>query len=210
MFTSGARSKKTNQVTEEKTIPSSYTLIAADLSLKRPGFCKIAVSHKDHKISIDKIELMSVDNKNKKKARGMILSEIQEALLKFCKEESPVFFVRERSVNNCGGKTARSGTMARIGVSEVIGIADLIAWQHSHQEWDEIFPVSIKKLLTGNGKAEKQEVANALNQYLGIIDYRNDDESDAAAVAIAWLINHKQIPQNIQEDTNNESNKPTL
>ena len=62
---------------------------------------------------------------------------------------------------------------------------------------------TIKKLLTGNGKAEKQEVANALTAYIGEHAYRNDDESDAAAVAVAWLISHNQIKQ-IQEDTPNE------
>ena len=188
----------------EPDIPDKYTLIAADLSLKRPGFCKMFVVTKDGESYISRIETMSVDNKTKVKARGMILKEIKEALTQFCANESNVFFVRERSVNNCIGKLARSGTAARTGVSEVVGIADLVAWEHSTKEWDEIFPVTIKKILTGHGKAEKQDVAKALHLYLPDIDYKNDDESDAAAVAIAWLINHKQISQILQEDKENE------
>lgn len=210
MFTSSTNSTTKKKQTEEQPLPSSYTLIAADLSLKRPGFCKLSISSQNGAAHIDSIELMSVDNKTKTKARGMLLLEIQQALTRFSISDLPVFFVRERSVNNCGGKMARSGTMARIGVSEVIGIADLVAWIHSHSEWEEIFPVTIKKLLTGSGKSEKQDVANALSRYLGKLDYRNDDESDAAAVAVAWLINHKQIPQIIQEDAKDEPKQSAL
>ena len=195
---------KKKQQQEELILPSSYVLIAADLSLKRPGFCKLHIANTKDATKIEKIDVMSVDNKTKTKPRGMLLTEIKQALTGFCKDENPVFFVRERSVNNCGGKTARSGTAARTGVSEVVGIADLVAWAHSEKEWDEIFPVSIKKLLTGNGKADKKDVAKILPLYLDNVDYHNDDESDAAAVAIAWLINHKQITQITQEDTANE------
>lgn len=195
---------KNKQPKEELILPSSYTLIAADLSLKRPGFCKITISNSNTTPTIIKVEVMSVDNKNKIKPRGMILTEIQQALTAFCKSDTAVYFVRERSVNNCIGKMAHSGTAARTGVSEVVGIADLVAWNISSKEWEEIFPVSIKKIITGNGKADKKDVAQALKLYLKDVDYRNDDESDAAAVAIAWLINHKQIQQIIQEDANNE------
>ena len=77
---------------------------------------------------------------------------------------------------------------------------DYAAWQKNESEWDEIYPVSIKKLLTENGKAEKHEVAEALKAYLGEMDFKNDDESDAAAVGIAWMIQNNQIKQHIQEE----------
>ena len=46
----------------------------------------------------------------------------------------------------------------------------------------------MKKLLTGSGKALKSEVALALESYVGTQKYETDDESDAVAVGIAWLI----------------------
>jgi len=55
----------------------------------------------------------------------------------------------------------------------------------------EISPTDVKKRVTGNGKAEKAEVAGAVQKLLGLPgDYRfaTDDESDAAAVALAYLI----------------------
>lgn len=44
---------------------------------------------------------------------------------------------------------------------KVIGIADLVAWQNHRCEYHELAPTTVKKLLTGNGKASKSEVAAA-------------------------------------------------
>lgn len=46
----------------------------------------------------------------------------------------------------------------------------------------------IKKLLTGKGNAGKEEVAAALEKYVGKQDYAASDESDAAASGVAWLL----------------------
>ena len=190
--------------TKEKqpiVIPDKYTLLAADLSLKRPGFCLLNVQRDGDSVKIDKIAIVSVDNKTKVKPRGQLLYEIAfcaSELLSNAKE--PLFLVREQSINNCGGKIAHSSTAARTGISSVVGVMDLLAWQHRQHSWDEIYPVTVKKLLTGNCKAEKNEVAAALSRYLEGASYKNDDESDAAAVAVAWLISHNQIKQIIQED----------
>lgn len=44
---------------------------------------------------------------------------------------------------------------------KVVGIADMAVWEHAKQAWEEIAPTTIKKLLTGSGKADKEEVAVA-------------------------------------------------
>ena len=43
-------------------------------------------------------------------------------------------------------------------------------------------------MITGSGKASKQDVADSLERYVGKVQYGTDDESDAVAVGIAWLI----------------------
>jgi crossover junction endodeoxyribonuclease RuvC len=57
---------------------------------------------------------------------------------------------------------------------------------------DEIIvPSTVKKTLTGSGTAKKPEVAEAVRKILRLpSDYKfaTDDESDAAAVAIAYLL----------------------
>lgn len=187
----------------------SYILVAADLSLRRPGFC-VLYFNRNNENPISKVQLYSVDNKTKQKSRGQLLldnANIFKKILSLNIGHTPLFFVREKSINNCNVKMARSGSAAKSGVSEVVGVMDLIAWEIAHAEWDEIYPVTVKKTVTGSGKSEKTAVAKCLPLYYGKenpLEFRCDDESDAAAVAIAWLISKGEIKQIIQEDAIHE------
>ena len=79
---------------------------------------------------------------------------------------------------------------------KVFGVADLAAWQCGEKVYHELAPLSVKKIITGNGKASKADVAAALVQYVGAQEYPCDDESDAVAVGIAWLIQNGYIDNN--------------
>lgn len=70
---------------------------------------------------------------------------------------------------------------------KAIGVADLVAWQAGKMVYNELAPTTIKKQLCGSGKATKQEVATALEAYVGKQNYATNDESDAVAVGITWL-----------------------
>lgn len=78
-------------------------------------------------------------------------------------------------------------------LSKVAGIADLAAWQQKRAMYYELAPTAIKKLLTGSGKANKEEVAAALARYVGEQRYGTNDESDAVAAGVAWLFQIKMI-----------------
>lgn len=53
---------------------------------------------------------------------------------------------------------------------------------------------AIKRAVVGKGKAEKDEVADAVRAWTGYTgDFACDDESDACAVGIAWLAEHGLI-----------------
>ena len=97
-----------------------------------------------------------------------------------------VFLVRENEIMKVKVPSERS-------LSKVVGLMDWVAWALYDKEWYSIYPVTVKKLITGNGKAEKSLVAESLKYYIGEQTYKCDDESDAAAVAIAWLIQQGQI-----------------
>jgi len=73
---------------------------------------------------------------------------------------------------------------------KVIGVVDILLWQQQRAQFQEIAPASVKKQLTGNGRASKQDVADALQPYVGMKRYECDDESDAVAVGIAWLLQY--------------------
>lgn len=97
-------------------------------------------------------------------------------------------FVRERAFSRFARETQT--------LNKVVGIADLIAWQQSQSVFHEIAPTTVKKLLTGNGRAEKEAVAGTLERYLGFQIYKTDDESDAAAVGVAWLLQERLLGEN--------------
>lgn len=75
----------------------------------------------------------------------------------------------------------------------VAGAADMTLWQISQQTFQEYAVTSIKKAVTGNGRASKEEVAAALPQFVGDWQYKTDDESDAVAVGLTFLIKEGYI-----------------
>lgn len=190
-----ARKKKTG--TEELSFPTAYSVLAADLSLNRPGFSKLRIQNGQ----IVNVDTWSIDNKTKKtnKHIGEILKEIADWFDNALDDNNVKFFVREKAVKNYG---RTRGSMATSAILQVVGIADYMLHKKKGASWYEIYPVSVKKLITGNGKAEKQEVADALIEYVGSHEYKNDDESDATAVGIAWLVSNNQIKQIIRSDDN--------
>ena len=56
--------------------------------------------------------------------------------------------------------------------------------------FDVIAPTTVKKNVTGNGRASKKEVQDALECFLTTPDikYNNFDESDSVAIGIAYAI----------------------
>ena len=184
--------KKEAAPTEEIKFPQHYYVCGADLSLRRPGFCMLEVDNVDGKANIVNIQLMSVDNKTKRnKTHGQILREIFNRFLAFKLDfeipfcDDMMYFVREKMVMNKKVPSERD-------VAKVVGIMDFCL---DGVEWYEIYPVTIKCLVAGSGKAEKAEVAEALSKYVGPMKYENDDESDATAVAVAWLIQNHQLSE---------------
>lgn len=174
--------------------PEEYVVLGADLSLKRPSFCILNVKKEQEDPVITNIKFVTVDNKNdKKKGHGQLLEEINAAFQKAYPCNKTVYCVRENEIMKVKVPSERS-------LSKVVGIMDWSLWCFFGKDWYNIYPMTIKKLITGNGKATKEEVAEALEFYIGKQDYKCDDESDAAAVAIAWLIQQKQIKP--KEDKN--------
>lgn len=176
--------KKAEPIVETIELPKQYIVVAADLSLRRPGWCKLYV--KDKKIM--DIKLFSLDNKAKKKTHGQILQEIYNIFsenIAGLTVSWPRYFVREKMIMNLKVPSERD-------VAKVVGLMDFML---GDTEWFEIYPVTVKKLITGSGKAEKSEVAAALEKYIGKQEYKCDDESDAAAVGVAWLIQQGQLKE---------------
>lgn len=182
--------KKVETVQEPIVFPDKYKILGADLSLRRSAFCLLSVNKENEEIKIKVRKLISIDNKtNKKKCHGELLEDIQKAFLKLTFGlEDKIYYVRETEVMNRKVPSERN-------VSKVVGIMDWTLWKLQGDEWYSIYPVTIKKYVAGSGKAEKSEVAAALEKYVGKQEYACDDESDATAVAIAWLIQQGELEE---------------
>lgn len=130
-----------------------------------------------------------VNNKTaKKKTHGQILSEIAKELRGYLQDYPDAILVREKALAmvSIAAKTIQI-------LHKVIGVTDLYAWACGNREFKELAPSTIKTTLTGNKDASKDNVAAALKPYVGEQEYDTDDESDAVAVGIAWLIKEKMI-----------------
>lgn len=121
---------------------------------------------------------MDLDNRKIKEGHGCILERIYSVLHELAGQTD--VFVRER-----GFTRFNAGSQA---LFKVVGIADLAVWQAKRGIFDEIPPTTVKKLLTSNGMASKEEVADALAMYVGSFQYTSDDQSDAVAVGVAWVL----------------------
>lgn len=109
----------------------------------------------------------------------------------------PCVFVRERGFSKYNNEV-----QALFGV---VGVSDYIAWMECKGVYQELAPRSIKKLLTGNASASKQEVAESLEAYIGPQEYACDDESDAVAVGLAWLLKYKFIEPLVEVDVDEDT-----
>ena len=98
--------------------------------------------------------------------------------------------VREQALDKQGGP--RNSRVIEV-LHKVVGVADLYAWGFGGRVFEEIHPKTIKKLVANDQLAEKDVVAAALPQFVGEHQYACDDESDAVAVGIAWMLEKGMI-----------------
>ena len=156
-------------------------LLALDLSLSSTGYA--VIQWEDSKATV--IEVGHIDNKRKgrmKWSHGKRLLHIYEELSFVINSYPDIeLVVREKGVSRFNRATQV--------LFRVVGVVDLLLEEKELKPSEEISISETKKLITGNGKAEKEEVATAVQQYLTeSTTFVNDDESDAVAVGVAYCL----------------------
>lgn len=76
------------------------------------------------------------------------------------------------------------------------------------KSYDVIAPQTVKKIITGSGRADKNEVQKSLKNFVINIDkfeFNNYDESDAVAVAVSYGLQMEEIQNGNKEDKKNTS-----
>lgn len=118
-----------------------------------------------------------------------MLGETAHELRRYLDKYPTAILVREKAL-----VTSFVGSIETVGIlHKVVGVSDLYAWGFGQKEFQEISPITIKTLIGGERGASKDQVADGLEPYVGKYEYTVDDESDAVAVGVAWLISNKYL-----------------
>lgn len=155
-------------------------VLGLDLSLNSAGYSVmdwdgqqatvLTVGHIDHK-----------HQGRQKWSRGKKLLNIFVELKSVINQWQPDIIVREKGVSRHAAVTQT--------LFCVVGVSDLLLETCGYPACNEIAISSVKKEVTGNGRADKVDVAMAVQQYLTEpYGFTVDDESDAMAVAVAYCM----------------------
>lgn len=167
--------------------PFTHITLALDLSLNGPGFAVIAVTPEGSPILLEKSHIVSRASAKHGEKLTVIGAEIE----RYFKTYEPEHVVREKGFSRFAATTQ--------ALFKTVGISDLVAYEFGFKDMPEIAATSIKKAMTGSGKASKEDVADEVFRILQIEDtsefYRQtrkgpeliDDMTDACAVGITYL-----------------------
>lgn len=166
--------------------------------MRRPGFAHLHYDSATRTVRI--VRKSFVANKRAPsgakfgKYHGQILDEIYEEAFRYICDMKIVVFASEAAFIRFSHDTT--------AIYKAHGLMDFMLWHYRGLTHQELAATSIKKLITGSGKATKEEVEAALEQFVGKQTYVCDDESDATAVAIAWLIENGYIDSHYNKEEN--------
>jgi crossover junction endodeoxyribonuclease RuvC len=159
--------------------------LGLDLSLSSPGFAVVEV--RNRQASLLTATHVKTDAKE---GRAQRYEVIEAFTLLFLREHKPFdAIIRESYPPDRRVDTNATIFGAWSAVDRALG-------RYGYAVDEILVPSTIKKTLTGDGKADKAKVADSVRKYLRLPDdyaFGTDDESDAAAVVLAWLIREGMI-----------------
>lgn len=129
-----------------------------------------------------KLTYFNAIKNNIKDTQGEKLFNIEEFLRIIFKKEKPDYIVVEGTFWN--PKEARGYS----SVSAAIGIIQKVAWETMEKDIIKIQPASVKKTVTGNGRAKKEEVAEKIKEIFKIKQNLSDHKTDAIAIAYSFYL----------------------
>lgn len=121
------------------------------------------------------------NHNNKNMITGIKLKHIYDNLVELKEKFPPQFVVIERGFTRFNNSTQAS--------FRVHGIVNLV---FSEVENFYYIPSEIKETIFNSGRAQKSDLANLITERLGYT-FDNEDESDATAIGLSWLIKNKKI-----------------
>lgn len=148
-------------------------VLAFDLSLSSSGWAYGAINGNSVEILASGVIPTSAKNSTPRR-----LKTIQDALESLFKEYPADCILKEQSFSNINIRATQQ-------IFRVVGVFDLTTHLCGQAEALDIAQATIKKQMTGNGRAKKEEVAEAVIKKTGIKTTTND-ESDAIALLLTY------------------------
>lgn len=157
----------------EKTV----RLLSFDLSLSNSGWALSEIA--EGKLTL--LEYGSIGTKRfSKRSTGFRLEYIYKQLNDIYSRNKVDLVVKERSFSN-------ARITATQQIMKVNGIWELASYLAEHEDFEELPPSTVKKWATGDGRADKQAVITAVNDYFGLtLKKADNDIADAIAVGLAY------------------------
>lgn len=154
-------------------------ILALDLSLNGTGYA--VLSYEDGVVDI--VEKGVINNHKVPTALiGKKLFNIESQLNElFDRYQYFNSIVKEASFNTTRIKSTQKTFM-------VLGVVTEACYKNGYSDIKEYSATTVKKHIAGSGKSEKQEVKDNLKYFVGVQDYKTNDESDAVAVGITHLL----------------------
>jgi Holliday junction resolvasome RuvABC endonuclease subunit len=144
-------------------------IIALDLSLSNTGVC---VFDKEG----NPIELLSISTDNKM---------LQQERLRIIGDK----FLEIKKKYNIDIMILESGfSKFNISTQAIYRVHGIACYLFSDCEQKTYAPSTVKKIITGNGKSDKKIVQEHVKKIYPDLEIKNNDQSDACAIGICWLL----------------------
>lgn len=164
---------------------NNVRILAFDLSIACPGVAVVEI--KGGKASVVAVSHVKTDAKLPYAIRGKTIESWAHLFIGAHLKKGFDVVLREKYAGKFGHHPIFSAWAAVDRALEDFGLGDTekpIAQQ------------SVKKAVVGRGKAEKEEVAEAVRRITGYADeFATSDESDAIAIALAYAIQNGMIDE---------------
>lgn len=149
-------------------------VLGLDLSMNCPGFAVMELMN-GRAVLLEKSHI----KQSTKKTHAQRLQKTAQEIQRYLEDYEIDVVVRERGFSRHNRTTQT--------LFKVIGVSDYICSLYG-KEVVEYSPSEVRKLLFEKGNVGKSTVQDVLARYIGECDYETDDESDATAVAVAYLV----------------------
>lgn len=161
-------------------------ILGFDLSLSNTGWALLEVIDKWNFRVIETGQIKTCLTKGKTKySTGSRLAEISKQMKNVLERHNADHIVKESSFSNGNIKSTQQ-------IFKVVGVFEMLLHQSNVYTFSEYAPATVKKTITGNGQSSKEEVASEIEK-LTSIKSKNDNITDAVAVALTYAIKNKLI-----------------